>query len=221
MDLLATDINSKAVALCQEAFLAAKAILRDQCHVRGGPWLSIRPLCAQDMVEVAAVARCKSLVELGPLSEELGRNSRLYQHVKDLKFTIPVSAKSRASASSAHAAPSSSTSSKSAGGSSGRSNARKKANRSVMQTATSASSSRPRATARAQGTVKENAELCQLIVRKRSGTRSFEAGHDFRVRTGLLDGDPGFDEHKYGKQGRQAARQKHWQTCVRKRLSGR
>ena len=57
----------------------------------------------------------------------------------------------------------------------------------------------------------------KFIVRKRSGAPSNEHGHAYRERHNTNDGDVGCDAHKYGKQKQKIARQRHWQSYMKKR----
>ena len=84
---LAVNIESKQVALLVEAQLAAKSILARPFHVRGGPWLSVRTLPASEMSCVGAVAGMTTLAELAAYIETLSEDNRLWQHVKDVRFT--------------------------------------------------------------------------------------------------------------------------------------
>ena len=85
LEVLHEDLATKSVALAQEALAAAKAIHADPDHVRGGPWLDLR-LSKANKAEVAAVAKCRALASLPRVAAELGPQSRLAMHLKDLKF---------------------------------------------------------------------------------------------------------------------------------------
>jgi hypothetical protein len=211
MRIVAADVGSKAVALALEAWHAAKAILRDPEHVRGGPWLSVRALSASSMVEVSAVAGCRSVMMLGPLAEELGSTSRLYQHLKDLKFILPDQPSTSASSSSS-SKPASPLHVPSAKG-------RAKASGKQI-------SPKARAKARKAKAITKSVKVKDLalyIRTRRLGTRSDESGNQYRTRTGLAGKE--FIKNKYGKQPAKA-KKKHWETyspmrCVLKRPAAR
>ena len=213
MDNLAVDIQTRAVARCQEALSAARKILADRDHVRGGPWLSVKPLSQNDMMEIAAVASCKSLVDLGPLAEELGPDSRLAQHLKNIEFPR----KTNLAASSSAAAPTISSSSF----------PKQEPEQVQIQTyATSkqisiagvrgarpkqAKASTPvKMTAAAKSNARTQERLATYIRTKRSGTSTWMLGHTDRVANNFVPGTPAFDAHKYGKKGPRAARRQHW-----------
>ncbi len=64
------DLPSKWVAIALEAQHAAKLMAESPSTVRGGPWLSPRPLGKQDLAEVHAVAGCKNLLAVKALADE-------------------------------------------------------------------------------------------------------------------------------------------------------
>ena len=198
LEVLVPGLGSKAVALALEAWHAAKAILRDPEHVRGGPWLSVQALKAADLYDVQAAAGCSSVVELGPLAEQLGTTSRLYQHLKNLRFGPKTKQ------------PSSSTSSSSAS----------RPPPPGSQAATKASAkarakARPKAKVQAKPLKAENPkaqktkELKLYIRTNRSGTATGESGNMYRVRKGMA-GDE-FVAHKLGTKLVEA-KKRHWKN---------
>ena len=83
--VLREGLENKAVALAEEAILAAKAILQKPCQVRGGPWSSPKPLSETQLDQVRRVSLCSSLVELKQLVGEDSRTA-LARHLLDLDF---------------------------------------------------------------------------------------------------------------------------------------
>jgi hypothetical protein len=207
MRILHTDVGSKHVALALEAWEAAKAIVKDPHHVRGGPWLSVRSLGASALDEVAAAAQCRSVLELGPLAAKLGSSSRLYQHLKNLRFASAseLSKATRTCASSSSNAKVT--------------NAMRKVQMMKAMKAMKALKAMKAMKATSQAS-KPNLDLKPYIRAKRSRTRSSsETGHEYRKKH-KLSGKK-FDKHKYGKKGTtkegvKAVRRKHWDTFVAK-----
>lgn len=192
--MLVCDLDSKAVALALEAWHAAKAIWSDPEHVRGGPWLSVRALKGADLFEVKAAAGCSSAVLLGPLAEQLGPESRLYKHLKDLKFG-PKSGKPSASSG----ASSSSASSSKAVSAKAKSQAKAKSKAKPLKAAPD--------WAKAVRKPPKTKELSLFIRAKRSGTATGESGNQYRVRKGL-EGEE-FVKHKLGNKPVEA-KKAHW-----------
>jgi hypothetical protein len=218
LKVLVPGLDSKAVALALEAWHAAKAIRRDPQHVRGGPWLSVRALKADDLYEVQAAAGCSSADELGPLAELLGPTSRLYQHLKNLKFGPRT--KQASSSSSSSSGSSSSSNSQATTTMSAKAKARPKATTKAKPLKGKASD---KAKVKAKIGPKPLKKLKLYIRAKRSGTATGESGSQFRVRKGLEGKE--FVTHKLGKKP-VAAKKRHWQNYapmrkVRKRPSAK
>lgn len=211
LEVLVPGLDSKAVALALEALHASKAIRRDPQHVRGGPWLSVRALKAADLNEVQAAAGCSSADELGPLAELLGPTSRLYQHLKNLKFG-PKTKQASSSSSSSNSQATTMVSAKA--------KARPKAKTKAKPLKVKASD-KAKVKAKAGPTPLKKLKL--YIRAKRSGTATGESGSQFRVRKGMEGKE--FVTHKLGKKP-VAAQKRHWENYapmrkVRKRPSAK
>ena len=174
LEVLVPGLDSKAVALALEALHASKAIRRDPQHVRGGPWLSVRALKAADLNEVQAAAGCSSADELGPLAELLGPTSRLYQHLKNLKFGPKTKQASSSSSSSSNSQATTMVSAKA--------KARPKAKTKAKPLKVKASD---KAKVKAKAGPAPLKKLKLYIRAKRSGTATGESGSQFRVRKGM------------------------------------
>lgn len=212
LEVLVPGLDSKAVALALEALHASKAIRRDPQHVRGGPWLSVRALKAADLNEVQAAAGCSSADELGPLAELLGPTSRLYQHLKNLKFGPKTKQASSSSSSSSNSQATTMVSAKA--------KARPKAKTKAKPLKVKASD-KAKVKAKAGPTPLKKLKL--YIRAKRSGTATGESGSQFRVRKGMEGKE--FVTHKLGKKP-VAAQKRHWENYapmrkVRKRPSAK
>ena len=83
--VLEEGIDTKAAALAVEALLAARAIARDPRRTRGGPWSQPEPLGAAALVEIRAVAACRSLMSLHGVGAASPQGP-LARHLRDLKF---------------------------------------------------------------------------------------------------------------------------------------
>ena len=211
LEVLVPGLDSKAVALALEALHASKAIRRDPQHVRGGPWLSVRALKAADLNEVQAAAGCSSADELGPLAELLGPTSRLYQHLKNLKFG-PKTKQASSSSSSSNSQATTMVSAKA--------KARPKAKTKAKPLKVKASD---KAKVKAKAGPAPLKKLKLYIRAKRSGTATGESGSQFRVRKGMEGKE--FVTHKLGKKP-VAAQKRHWENYapmrkVRKRPSAK
>jgi len=77
MKQMAINIKSRQVALLIEAHFAAKSILARPLHVRGGPWLSVRPLTAAEMTTIRQVAGFTTLTEFAQYVETLEESNVL------------------------------------------------------------------------------------------------------------------------------------------------
>ena len=210
LEEIRSNIKSLPVALAIEAIEAAKAIEGDPLHVRGGPWLSIGPIHAAHWLEIQMVAKCKSLLDLGPIADELGTGSRLSEHLRNVQFSLPPSSSStsRVETTTATLASASSASS------------------SLSARLTPLAKAEGKAKAEAKASVKAKAkaktkppsipkEIYKLVrVRGKKGGKS-SAGHTFRIRHNILDGTAAYDRHKYGLKKRPAVRKTHNQTYYR------
>lgn len=210
LKVLVPSVDSKAVALALEALHAAKAIQSDPEHVRGGPWLSVKALKADDLYEIQATAACSSAVQLGPLAELLGPTSRLYKHLENLDFGPKTK----------QASSSSSTSSRTTTTVSAKAKAQPKA-----KTKAKTLKIKPADMAKVKAVVgpKSHKKLKLFIRAKRSGAPTGESGCQFRDRKGMEGAE--FVKHKLGKKPAQA-KKRHWQNYapmrkVRKRPSAK
>lgn len=211
LKVLVPGVDSKAVALALEALHAAKAIWRDPEHVRGGPWLSVQALEADDLYEVQAAAACSSVVELGPLVELLGPTSRLYQHLKNLNFGPKTKQASSSSSSGSRTTTTVSAKAK----------AQPKAKNKAKPLKVEASD---KAKVKAKVGPKSLKKLKLYIRAKRSGTATGESGSQFRVRKGMEGAE--FVRHKLGKKPAAQVKKNHWKNYapmrkVRKRPSAK
>ena len=202
-NVVAMNIETLHVALFIEALFAARAIVARPLQTRGGPWLSLRPLGIQDMMEVRATARCKNLLEFADYAQTLPFKSRLREHLANVRFTDD-----RPSQSSVLVPSSSSVSS--------------------PLIAAPRISAQPKAKAKAQPKVKAKAKakpkpykpprVVYKLVRESWTSGTSEAGHDYRTRNAICDGDWNFNSCKYGKKPRSIARKPHDEAYDLKRV---
>ena len=201
-NVVAMNIETLHVALFIEALFAARAIVARPLQTRGGPWLSLRPLGTQDMVEIRSTARCKNLLEFADYVQTLPSRSRLREHLANVRFTDE-----RPSQSSVLVPSSSSSSSSSV---------------------SSPPTAQPKVKAKAQPKTKAKAKakpkpyipprVVYKLVRESWTSGTPEAGHDYRVRNAICDGDWNFNSCKYGKNPRSIARKPHDETYDLKRV---
>ena len=162
---VAVNIETLHVALFIEALFAARAIVARPLQTRGGPWLSLRPLGTQDVMEIRATARCKNLLEFADYAQTLPFKSRLREHLANVRFTGD-----RPSQSSV-LVPSSSSSAK----------AKAKAQPKV------------KAKAKAKPKPYKPPRVVYKLVRESWTSGTPEAGHDYRIRNAIYDGDWNFN----------------------------
>ena len=189
-----------------ELHLAAKAILARPLQVRGGPWLTVRALSADVLKEIRLVASCKSLVELSQLVEALPASSRVWEHMKNVRFISDLS-----SSSTTVPLPSLSVSGPP-----------------MIALPTSEAKTSPKSKAKAEPKAQAKAQpkakaysppaAIYRFVRKKKSSGTSEDGHRFRTRNGIYDGHPDFDAQKYGNKPRREARQTHDQAYDCKRI---
>lgn len=85
LSVLTAGLATKAAALTEEAFQAARLIAKAPRTVRGGPWSKPGPLGEQALGEIRRVACCRSLRAITTLSDE-SPGSRLWKHLRGVKF---------------------------------------------------------------------------------------------------------------------------------------
>ena len=88
-------IASKSVALGLEALRAARAICSRPHTCRGGPWSSPTALSDAALRDVAAVARCHTLMSIWDIARQR-KGGALWKHLEDLAFTAASDAPSSA-----------------------------------------------------------------------------------------------------------------------------
>ena len=86
------NIETLHVALFIEALFAARAIVARPLQTRGGPWLSLRPLGIQDMMEIRATAHCKNLLEFADYAQTFPSKTKKRWNCLDLPFHVVSSA---------------------------------------------------------------------------------------------------------------------------------
>ena len=84
-DVLQSGFKTLGEALCAEAVLAAKEILKCPLTVRGGPWSSPKKLTEEQLALVRKVANCKELDELYSLATS-DKRTALARHLADVPF---------------------------------------------------------------------------------------------------------------------------------------
>ena len=155
------------------------------------------------------MARCKSVLEIGPLAEAFGPSSRLYQHLQNVRFAA--TAKPAPQAASSATLPGKPTAPSATLPCKPKAKTAPKAAKAKAYTKGKAQNS---ATARASPKSKASPKPRDCISTRRA---SGETSHDYRVKNFIFDGDPDFDRLKYGNAGRVEARQKHWKNYILKK----
>ena len=83
-DVLQSGFEALGEALCSEAVLAAKEILKCPLTARGGPWSSPKKLTEDQLALVRKVAKCRELEELYSLTGD--KRTALARHLANVPF---------------------------------------------------------------------------------------------------------------------------------------